>query len=270
MKGSKDEIACEYVRELTKLKLWYVWWLRKHGGLDFDTAVEKRVGIVRMSVFRGDDPRNPGPEDVGGWERVLAKLRGVYEKHKDAPTSDDIEAEGLKLLWPFLEPAIKRDLAETAQWLRDAIGCFQYEFRPFYAEPDSEDHLTLHVRNAYQPDSPFQHFSEMVDSLKQVVSRAELERPDVNMVQCATWLNSLPPFARLFPSAWIENARPGFPGNHTGWWGQFMDRRGGFHFVNAQRFRKTGEFPYRHVLCRCTTSDLLRHLSSLRSAEGKQ
>ncbi len=253
----------EYVRDLAKLKLWYVWRLLKREEVDFEAAISKRVGIVRMSVFWGDDPRSPGPADADGWSRVLAKLRAVYEKHEHDPTSEAIESEGLALLWPYLEPAIERRLAENERWLEQAIGCFQYEYRPFYAEPDSEDHLTLHVRNAFQPDSPFQHFSEMVASLQEIVSRAERERPDVERVQCATWLNSFPPFARLFPRSWIGTAQPGAPGNHSGWWGQFMDRRGGFHARNARQFRETGQFPFMHLLCRCAIADLRQHLELL-------
>ncbi|NOY83203.1 MAG: hypothetical protein GXP31_19590 [Kiritimatiellaeota bacterium] len=262
MRCRRYETACEYTRELAKLKLWYAWRLWKHEDVDFETAITKRVGLVRMSVFWGDDPRT-GPRDADGWNAVLDKLRELYERHENDSTSARIEAEGLALLWPHLEPMIERDLEVTARWLADAVGCFQYEFRPFYAEPDSEDHLTLHVRNAYQPDSPFRHFPEMVADLLEIVSRARRERPDVSMAQCATWLNSLPPFANLFPPSWVETAQPGIPGNHSGWWGQFMDRRGGFHAANAQRFRRTGRFPFRHLLCRCSIPELRRHLEQL-------
>lgn len=261
MKEQRYERGCEHARELAKLKLWYIWWLRKHENLDFETAVGKRVGISRMTVSWGDDPRNAEPADLERWQRLLAGLRKLYEEHSEDATSEAIETEGMRLLWPCLEPAVERDLAVAAQWLRESYGCFKYEYHPLYAEPNSGDHLTLHVRNAYQPDSPFRHFPEMAASLREIISRAERERPDVSMVQCATWLNSLPPFARLFPPVWLETSQPGVPGSHTGWWGQFMDRRGGFHAKNGRRFRETGEFPFTHLLCRCTITDLREHLS---------
>ena len=257
------ETACEHARELAKLKLWYVWWLQKHEGLDFETAVSRRVGLLRMTILWGDDPGDPKPADLDEWRRLLTDLRNLYEKHDGDATSDVFEAEAVALLWPFLEPAVERDLSVAAQWLKEGIGCFQYEFRPFYTEPSSEDYLTLHVRNAYQPDSPFKHFGQMVASLREITSRAKKERPDATMLQCGTWLNRLPPFAGLFAASWLKAAHPGAPGNHTGWWGQFMDRRGGFHSRNGRQFRETGEFPFSHLLCRCSIADLNAHLAVL-------
>lgn len=259
MSGHAFEVRREYVREVTRLKLWYAWRLQKHQGLAFETAVAKRVGIRQLTVFGGN--RDHGrPEEVAGWQGVLGELEELYARHGADTTSEGVEAEGLALLYPYLEPCIERDAAEAVQWLADSFGCFKYEYRSFYAEPDSADHLTLHVRNAYQPESPFQHVSEMIESLRALSARATLERPDVTWVQCATWLNSLPAFARLFPQSWTDTSLPGEPGNHTGWWGQFMDRRGGFHARNARRFRETGEFPFMHRLCRCALADLEEHL----------
>jgi len=252
----------EYVREITKLKLWYVWLLWQRSGMDLETAFAKRVGLCRLTVFGGDADRGRAG-DTGGWQNVLRELREVYERHSAEATSKQIEAGGLALLWPYLEPCIERDAAEAAEWLADSFGCFRYEYRPFYSEPESDDHLTLHVRNAYQPDSPFQHSPEMIESLLTITTRAERERLDVEWAQCATWLNSLPAFARLFPQSWTDTALPGQPGSHMGWWGQFMDRRGGFHAENARRFRDTGQFPHMHRLCRCTISDLSDHLRGL-------
>ncbi len=262
MVQSPLETRREYVRELSKLKLWYVWWLRKQGEADFETAITKRVGLWQMTLF-WEGPAGQRPEESPGWRELAMALREVFDAHDSAAGSSAVEREGLALLSPHLEAALERDLSVAARWLEDAIGCFSYEFRPFYAEPESDDHLTLHVRNAHQPDSPFQHASELVANLQQVVSRAESERPEVEWAQCATWLNSLPPFARLFPPVWTETSRLGAPGNHTGWWGQFMDRRGGFHAANARRLRETGQFPYTHRLCRCPVTDLRRHLAEL-------
>ena len=262
MSGHSGDIHREFVLEVTKLKLWYVWWLLKHEGVAFETALTRRVGICQLTVFGGNRERGR-PEDVAGWRVVLGELEDLYRRHGAGSSSEEIEAEGLALLWPYLEPCIERDAAEATAWLAESFGCFQYEYRPFYAEPTSTDHLTLHVRNAYQPESPFRHVPEMVDSLQAITKRAEHERPDVTWVQCATWLNSLPPFARLFPRSWTSLSLPGLPGNHTGWWGQFMDRRGGFHATNAREFRDTGHFPYEHRMCRCPLADLREHLRGL-------
>ncbi|MBT4815494.1 MAG: hypothetical protein HN742_05750 [Lentisphaerae bacterium] len=255
----------EFVREVTKLKLWYAWRLQKHDGLDFETAAATRVGIRELTVFGGNRD-HVNPEDTAGWCRVLDELGALYGGHSADTTSKAIEDEGLALLWPHLTPCFEHDAAETTRWVAGSFGCFKYEYRSFYAEPDSADHLTLHVRNAYQPDSPFQHVPEMARSLQEIAACAAQERPDVACVQCATWLNSLPPFAKLFPPSWTDTSLPGAPGNHTGWWGQFMNRRGGFHARNAREFRSTARFPYEHRMCRCPISDLQEHLRGLASS----
>jgi len=259
-----DPIAerTEYTRELTKLKLWYVWWLGRNEDVDFDAAMQSHVGIARMTSFWGD-AANKSLADPEGWQRVADELRAVFAKHAGESSADEIETEGLDLLWPYMASGVQKYVNHMQQWLKNAVGCFRYEFAPYYADKESGDHLTLHVSNAYQPDSPFEHVPEMVESLKEILKRSREERPDVDRAQCGSWLNSFPPFAGLFPPSWVEDARPGQPGGHAGWWGQFMNRRGGFHFGNARRLRKTGQFPFRHLLSRCRTADLQDHLDHL-------
>ena len=45
-------------------------------------------------------------------------------------------------------------------------------------------------------------------------------------------------------------------------WGQFMDRRGGFHETNSRQFRQTGCFPFEHIMCRCEIVELQEHLGA--------
>lgn len=54
MSGHAVEVRPEYVREVTRLKLWYAWRLQKHEGLPFEAAVAKRVGICQLTVFGGN------------------------------------------------------------------------------------------------------------------------------------------------------------------------------------------------------------------------
>ncbi len=264
---TEREIAADYVRRLTRLKLWYVRWLMDNEGMGFEEAVRGRVNLYRMTILSGDADRGI-PEDMDAWEGLLGGLGELYRERRADVDTEAIEAEGLKLLWPQLEPAIERDLRIRDAWLASAIGCFKYEFTKFYGDPESEDYLTLHFRNAYRADSPFHHIPEMADSLREIVPRAEEERPDVTWVQMGSWLNSFPPFAGIFPRSWIDLAEPGRPGSHSGWWGQFEDRRGGFHDRNAREFRATGQFPFRHLLARCPISDLREHLKSLPFPSG--
>ncbi|MCD6360942.1 MAG: hypothetical protein J7M38_08745 [Armatimonadetes bacterium] len=257
-----DENTCEELfRKLAALRLWYLRRVIEDEGLDPAEADHLRVGLFRMTVFAGNATLGI-PENRAGWEAVLPELVALYERRAEDADTTELEREGLELLWPHMEPVIAWTIAADARFLEKAIGCFQHEFRPCYADPDAGDHLTLHIRNAFAPDSPFHHLPEMADSLLEVTARAARERPDVEWIQCGSWLNSVPPFASLFPPSWSESAQPGAPGSHMGWWGQFQNRRGGFHERNAARFRATGQFPYQHLLCRCPVAELNEHLKT--------
>ncbi|MGD9494784.1 MAG: hypothetical protein AB7Y46_00610 [Armatimonadota bacterium] len=254
-----DPLFDDFTRRLIQLKLWHVHTLVTEGILPFEQAVRTRTNLFRMTLFAGL-PAEGVAEDRQGWAALVDELRVLRERCRDA---EQFEREGLAALWPYAEPVIDRDLAELDEFLASAVGCFRFEFAKYYADEHSPDHITLHVRNAYRPDSPFRHLAEMAASLQEILDRAEAVRPDVEWVQCGSWLNSLPPFAGLFPPSWVETAVPGKPGGHMGWWGQFQDRRGGFHERNARLFRESGQFPYRHLLCHCRVAELRAHASRL-------
>ncbi|MBI3945479.1 MAG: hypothetical protein HY321_06155 [Armatimonadetes bacterium] len=257
----------EHVREITRLKLWRVWWLTRNEGLDTEAAV-RLCDFLGPTVFAGDRvlgiPGNPE-----GWRPVREELLARCARHRADESSEAMERAGTDLLWPHTEPALERQLAHAAAWLESSVGGFSYGFHPFiHAPAGTEEHLTLHVRNAYQPDSMFQHVPEVIGSLLEVIARSQRERPDVARAQCGTWINDLPPFSRLFPPSWIQNAEPGAPAPHTGWWGQFMDRRGGFHAKNGASFRRAGRFPFAYLVCRCAIGEWREHLQRLRAASA--
>jgi len=251
-----DPIFDDYTRGLIRLKLWHVDRLVAEGGLAFDEAVRRRTNLFRMTTFAGIRAREVA-EDRRGWDRKVGELRALHEHCRDVA---DFERAGLALLWPHAEPMIDGDVAEFDEFVASTAGCFRFECAKFYADGNSPDHITLHFRNAYRPHSPFDHLPEMAGSLLALIDQAGERRPDVEWVQCGSWLNSLPQFAGLFPPSWVQAAVPGKPGGHMGWGGQFQDRRGGFHDRNARRFRDTGEFPYRHLLCHCRVDELREHL----------
>ncbi len=254
-------ILTEHARKIVALKLWYVRWLIVNEGMAFDDAVRNRVGLFRMTTLAGSPARGL-MEDPEGWTELLAQLGEIYRRHASDADSRAVEAEGLALLWPHAEPVVAWEAQSFEQFLANATGCFQYEFTKYYADPTQPDHLTLHIRNAYRPESPFHHLPKIADSLREIIARAATQRPDVYWVQCGSWLNSMPPFASLFPPSWIETAQPGRPGSHMGWWGQFQDRRGAFSERNARQFRATGQFPCGHQLCRCRIDKLREHLNA--------
>lgn len=258
-------IHSDCLREVVKLKLWYVWWLRRGEGLRFEEAIRKRVGIYWRTILASD--LNSGPKPDRDWESVLVDLIRVCESHRDDGSSEALEIEGLSLLWPWMEPRLKSDVESEAEWVYRSGNCFRYDFSPPYYRSGGDDHLTLHFRNALRPDSPFKRLDDLARMLTNVLEIAGSEREDVETVQMGSWVNSVPAFASLFPRQWKNEAVRGGAAGHLGWWGQFTDRRGGFHRRNADLFRSTGEFPHTHLLCQCPVVDLRRHLAERQTTD---
>ncbi|MSS73292.1 MAG: hypothetical protein EXS64_17650 [Candidatus Latescibacteria bacterium] len=98
-------------------------------------------------------------------------------------------------------------------------------------------------------------------SLIRLLEDSRAQRPEVAVVRCGSWLNSVPPFLALFPASWMENPRPSSEVRYgLGHWGQFADRRGDFHTRNGAAFRATGAFPNPPLTCECPIEEALAHL----------
>jgi hypothetical protein len=242
-----------YYRELTKLKLWYVRWLMRNEGMAFEDAIESRVNLRRMAGLAAD------PE---GWQRLTAQLKELFERRAGDADTEALEQEGLQLMWPYMAPLAEREQRDAQEFVAQG-SCFRYEYANYYADPDAGLHLTLHFGNAFRPDSPLRHLPELARELRKIIARAAEERPEVEWVQCASWLNSVPAFAGLFPPSWTAVAVPGPPGLHAGWWGQMQSRQGGFNGRNAAHMRAGGQFPYRHMRSHCPIAELREHLDRL-------
>jgi len=152
--------------------------------------------------------------------------------------------------------------------LRAGFAGLTYEYHPEYFGPPQPDLLTLHFGNAFAPESPFRHEGELRAGLREIARRTRAERPDVVRVQCASWLNNVERFTRLFPPEWDRSGTDCPLEGHTGWWGQFTDRTGGLHAGRTAEFRATWSFrcPNRH--CRCVLDALEDHLEEKRNAQG--
>lgn len=238
----------KFVYELERLKAHHVWFLINNSQLPFEEIVGVRVRFY-ANAYRESDSQ---------WNEWRSACYDKYKSHGDNPNTEKLEEWAVEKDAPFIEKNISSEYEK--EWLAPLefpFFGFSYEFIPKYGEQESPDFLTLHFRNYFWPDSPFKHIPELRDGISKLLAQAKRERPDVKNVQCGTWLNSLEFFRGLFPDAWHKNAVPGKAGGHMGWWGQFMDRRGALHKKNAEILRKTGCFPYKHLLCHCSIDELI-------------
>jgi hypothetical protein len=241
----------DFLVELVDLQAWYAWRLVSQEGLAREAVLGPRVRFWPR-IACGDDAA------CRAW---AAERAALMDELLAAPQPDAWVA------WVRVQslPIIDAQLADEYQreWvtpLAPPYHGFSFEYHPLYGSEDPQDYLTLHFRNAFMPESPFKHMDALRDGLRRIVERAQKERPDVTNVQCDTWLNGVRHFVSLFPSQWATNLRPGSPGGHMGWWGQFMDRAGHIDARRAEQFLRTGEFPLQHQRGGCTVAALAAHL----------
>ncbi len=251
-----DPVYIHYIQEITKLHLCYVHKAVREEGAAFEDVVNKRVNIYRNTSLY-DGKRHPSKEDVGPeWREILDRLKAIYDRHWDASSTAQLEEEGLEFLWPYLDARIRQE-GDPMDQLRQTdrpYECWSQDYRV--------DRNNTHIDNLYRPKSPL---SEMVvpfaASLIRLLRDSQAQRPEIKIVRCGTWMNSVPPFQSLLPKSWMENAeeRPEI-GYSYGHWGQFQDRKGDFHAHNGARFRETGKLPYPSLSCECPIEEALDHL----------
>ena len=245
-----NTIHINYVKEFTKLSLWFVHKRLCEGESDFEALVNGRVNIYRnTSLYDGKHHPSNG-EAAPKWPRILKELRTVFDRYMKAPSTEQLEAAGLDLLLPYLK---KRPDAMPPPETRP-YECWSCDY--------GGDQLNIHILNVYQPRSPLSDmWIPFAASLIRLLQDSQVQRPDVELVRCGSWLNSVPPFQKLFPESWKRSAEPRPEVRYTmGHWGQFTDRLGDFHARNGALFRETGKFPFANMQCECPIEEVLAHL----------
>ena len=246
-----DSIRANYVKEFTKLSLWYVHKRLCESDNDFEDIINTRVNIYRNTLLY-DWKRHPSVEDVGPeWRAILAQLKEIFNRYRNNKSTEQLEEECLSLLCPHLRKHSSSSSRENRPY-----ECWSYDYRG--------NRVNLHIYNVYQPKSPLSEmYIPFAASLIQLLRDTQRERSDIEIVHCGSWLNSMPPFQALFPEQWKRNGRLVSEVRYTmGYWGQFTDRHGDFHARNGVLLRETGEFPFPNLSCECSIEKVLSHLEA--------
>ncbi len=238
-----DGIQLHYARESVALMLWFM--RRKVSeGVPFRAALADYADIYRKTSFfdlkdpEGNKRRRPE------WEALVARLESAFR----APGG---ELDALALLDPHLKERVVRGLPLVDYQDHADFGCFYYAAMG--------DVIDLHFTNTLLPASPFRDPARLSRDLLALVADVRKKHPAATHIKCGSWLNAFPPFRALFPEGWKDSGEPkSF--NSLGWWGQFARHDGDFHANNADRFRATGEFPYRCTFHQCRVAELEGHL----------
>lgn len=264
---SRDPLVrarADYVRGALALMIRHTWDLchLPHGPAPLFEALDKCVNIYRMtSLYDGrHDPTDPAFRSRD-WEGIKAGLRKRFMAHEDKGDVAALEQDALEYLWPLLESRIERDAVPVRKGPDRPFGCWTAHYEG--------DRVTLDIANAFQPASPFEHMDEFAGDLLNLLedARARAQRPSA--VACRSWLNHFPPFQALFPKTWRDHPGPTERrAADMGIWGQYMDRRGGFHRAHAARYRAARAHPYPCSWASCGIDEAIEHLGQQRWTAG--
>lgn len=243
-----------FLHDMMNLQMEYVYRTAQNAGFTFAQAVNRLTGAYAYSIYF--DP-TVSAENNPAWKPIVERLDHLAKEIN----VDRFIVRSWDILEPILEPRMDADLKKAQAAIAASFAGFSYEFHGEYFGPETPALVTLHFRNFFAPDSPFSHRSALIDGLRRLVADAKAKCPDVSRVQCASWLNNVEPFYRLFPPSWYENSVVCPLEGHTGWWGQLIDRQGQLHPKKVEAFRKTWTFEYPNRMCTCDLAELERRVS---------
>ena len=254
---TSNDLYTNYCRQFTKLSVWYARQRILAGLSDFEDAFNKRVNIFRnTSIYSGDG--HPANGDVfPQWNDLLGRVQQIFDEHSTDTNTSRLEEKCLEAFWPSLKERI------------DTIGdplpdLSERPYESWSCNYGEDKCLHIHIDNTYRPASPLsERKNDFAACLIRLLRDSQAQRPEITVVSCGSWLNSLPAFQELFTQAWRDSAEVITNVRHNlGYWGQFKDRRGDFHTHNGQKFRELGTFPYPPLHCRDQIQAVLDHLTA--------
>lgn len=197
-----------------------------------------------LSMVFQNATHTPTHLDNPAWAARIGVLQALFARYPGPSDGEAFETRALDALIELLDAGWKAYERSDAE--RPWFGCFRGEVDP------ATRCLSLHVRNAVRPRSPFEDPAGRQAELRAICLEAERSGEPPREVRCASWLNSLPAFQALFPQAYAESLKPEgpFPAG-LGWWGQLIGRDGTLHRRRAEALRQTGHFEYPRLAGLC-------------------
>ena len=192
-----------YCRGFTKLSIWYARKRILEGISDFENALNERVNIFRnTSLFK--DGKHPAQGDViPDWNALLEKVERIFDRHIADEDTTELEQQSLDVFWPVLEERAKTHKRWTPTPEQRPYEAWSFDYR-------SDDRMNIHIANAYAPDSPLSEKRvQFAAALTRLLEDSQKNRPDVEVVACGSWLNSVPTFLDLFTDTWKTSGQAG-------------------------------------------------------------
>ena len=263
----------DFVVNSLKLMVWYVKHLvsREDHRISLSEALDMRVDILRhTALYDGRHPASVLDPPNADWEKLKSQLGERIFSNADP---DELETECWELLEPLVAPILGTRYKRSRSYTDGPFQCWRYDFLPkHHFSPNLTDCVDIHFANACQPESPFArpYRERLLTSLREMLVEANNVHPTAKTAVCGSWLNRFPPFLELFPDVWAASFEAWeFSSGTAGHWGQYMDRRGGFHVENAAALRASGRHPYECGVCYCRIDDILDFLGEGQGIRAK-
>ena len=250
-----------YLRQIVKLKLWFVGdWLSNHPEEDLSFVLRWRVDIFRKTVFwRGSGFPTIADLNVSAWLALEQKVQAIYEETRHALEPAVFERKAFAVVWGAVEANALDDY--KASLANKGFQCSSLGYAPpSTANPGL---VSVHITNALQPRSIFTDRTYLPLCLHCVMDKAEAEY-GASSLATGSWLNSYPQWLELFPQEYLDNMEPEEEQVWCGlgFWGQFLTARGTFNAQRGRLLRETGRLPYPRRYSRCSFEAMRLHLDT--------
>lgn len=245
-----------YVTGVMPLMFQHVWWRQNN---NYGTALQELrlcawIGRLITLDNRVQDPLKEN--DVAGWVEIRNELIGKMERCKKRSDCATMIKDCMQLVMPVLESRFVKKYTFPQM----EFYCWWYTLH------EDNTHMALHLVNAYQPESPFDHLDHFISSMFKAVDDAVGIHPEIKKVSCGSWLNDVPRFLQLWPNSYQLNKKilNSYGGFGPGVWGQYMTVNGGFNDRKAAILRSTGLHPHPLSESYCSVDELVHHLNKIR------
>jgi len=242
----------EYVLKIVPLMLEHIWQQKHAKKSTIDEELLHSGWICRLITLDKRVLIADKQLEIQGWPEI----KGFLQNSLESCTSEESLVKTVDDCIQYLLPTLESRFQDNYRFpLRD-FHCWWYTIH------DDDTHLAIHLINAYQPDSPFDHLEHFRATMLHAIDHGLASHPDIKIVSCGSWLNQVPKFQYLWPESFIKNQKVvnitgGFG---PGVWGQYMTVDGGFNEEKALILRKTGKHPFPLTESFCFVEEIISHL----------
>ncbi|MFI5132607.1 MAG: hypothetical protein ACHQFX_21565 [Chitinophagales bacterium] len=245
----------EYVTKIIPLMMEHAWQQKRAKNTSAFEELLYNGWIGRLITLDTRVLNRDLQNEIPGWPEVREYLIICLDTCKDETQLPAMAHSCMEHIRPILESRFE----ENYHFHERIFHCWWYTIH------DDNTHLALHLINAYQPDSPFDHLNHFLTTMLKAIVQAFAAYPNITIVSCGSWLNQLPKFQQLWPESFKHNQKVlnETGGYGPGAWGQYMTTAGGFSEAKSDILRTTGQHPFALTEAKSPVTEVIAHLKKL-------